>query len=118
MSPRLWRRLTVFFAFNVALIVLIGWLAATAWRDLGALRSRFTSAQFESFRIAGELQSSVLRLDSGLLAYEISGEAADWEQYQRDTHALDAWIDLQRGSLKTDDEKRALDAIDAEFDRY
>ena len=118
MSPHLRRRLTVFCAFNAALIVLIGWSAATAWRDLGALRRRFTKAQFESFRIAGELQSSVLSLDSGLLAYEISGEQSDWDHFQTESHALDEWIDLQRGALKTEDEKRALDEINAEYDRY
>ena len=118
MSPHLRRRLTVFCAFNAALIVLIGWSAATAWRDIGALRRRFTKAQFESFRIAGELQSSVLSLDSGLLAYEISGEQSDWEHFQTESHALDEWIDLQRGALKTEDEKRALDEINAEYDRY
>ena len=100
------------------MIALIGWSAATAWHHLGALRSRFTSAQFESFRIAGQLQSSVLSLDSSLLAYEISGEAPDWNQFQRDSHALDAWIDLQRDALKTDGEKSALDEINAEYDRY
>ena len=98
--------------------MIIGWSAATAWRDLGALRRRFTKAQFESFRVAGELQSSVLRLDSELLAYEISGEQADWERFQTESHALDEWIDLQRGALKTEDEKRALDAINAEYDSY
>ena len=118
MSPHLRRRLTAFCTFNVALILLIGWSAATAWRDLGALRRRFTKAQFESFRVAGELQSSVLSLDSGLLAYEISGEQSDWEHFQTESHALDEWIDLQRGALKTEGEKRALDEINAEYDRY
>lgn len=118
MSPRLCRRLTVFIAFNVGLIVLIGWLAATAWRDIGALRRRFTKAQFESFRIAGELQSSVLSLDSGLLAYEIRGEQSDWDHFQTESHALDEWIDLQRGLLRTEDERRALDEINTEYDRY
>jgi signal transduction histidine kinase len=82
------------------------------------LRRRFTNAQFESSRVAGELQSSVLSLDSGLLAYEISEEKADWEHFQTESHALDEWIDLQRGALKTEDEKRALDEINAEYDRY
>lgn len=118
MSPPLRRRLTAFCTFNVALIVLIGWSAATAWHDLGDLRRRFTKAQFESFRVAGELQSSVLSLDSGLLAFEISGEKSDWEHFQTESHALDEWIDLQRSALKTEDEKRALDEINAEYDRY
>jgi signal transduction histidine kinase len=100
------------------LLALVGWAAITAWRDIGALRSRFRTAQFESFRIAGELQSAVLSLNVSLLAYEISGDGSDWEQFQHDSHALDVWIDLRRDALKTDDEKGALDAINAEYDRY
>ncbi len=118
MTAHLRRRLSVFCAFIIALIALIGWSAATAWHDIGRLRSRFTSAQFESFRIAGQLQSGVLSLDSALLAYEMGGEGSDWEQIQHNSHALDAWIDLQRGALKSDEEKRALDEINAEYDRY
>ena len=118
MTAPLRRRLSLFCGFIIALIVLIGWSGAIAWQDLGALRSRFTSAQFESFRIAGQLQSSVVGLGSAFLAYEVSGEDSDWQQFQHDSHALDTWIDLQRAALKTDDEKRALDDINAEYDRY
>ena len=118
MTSHLRRRFSFFCGFIVALFVLFGWSASTAWHDIGALRSRFTSAQFESFRISGQLQSSVLSLDSALLAYEISGDGSDWDQFQKDSHALDAWIDLQRAALKTDDEKRALDEINTEYDRY
>ncbi|MEA3208405.1 MAG: hypothetical protein QOE70_1462 [Chthoniobacter sp.] len=118
MTSHLRRRLAAFCALVTGLILLIGWSAVTAWHEVGALRSRFTSAQFESFRIAGQLQSTVWSLNSGLLAYEISGEEADWEQFARDSHALDAWIDLQRDALKTAEEKRVLAEIDAEYDRY
>src|SRR6476646_1585655 len=118
MTPPLRRRLTLFCGFLVILVMLVGWSAATAWNDLAILRRRFTNAQFESFRIAGELQSSVLSLDSGLLAYEITGEPADWNHFQSESRALDEWIDLQRGALKTESEKRALDKINAEYDRY
>ncbi len=118
MTPPLRRRLTLFCVFLVILVTLVGWSATTAWNDLAMLRRRFTDAQFESFRIAGELQSAVLSLDSGLLAYEITGDPADWNHFQTESHALDEWIDLQRGALKTEGEKRALDKINAEYDRY
>src|SRR4029077_2976443 len=99
-------------------VTLVGWSATTAGNDLAMLRRRFTDAQFESSRLAGELQSAVLSLDSGLLAYEITGDPADWNHFQTESHALDEWIDLQRGALKTEGEKRALDKINAEYDRY
>ena len=118
MTSSLRRRLVAFCLCLAVLIAVVGWSAATAWREFGTLRRRFTAAQFESFRIAGQLQSSVLSLNSGLLAYEVSGESADWERFQNESRALDAWIDLQNDALKTAEEKSVLADINAEYDRY
>jgi signal transduction histidine kinase len=118
MTASLRRRLVTFCALMIAILVLVGWSAATAWREVGRLRGRFTAAQFESFRIAGQLQSSVLDLQSGLLGYELSGEEESWSRYQRDSETLNAWIDRQRSVLKTDEEKRVLADIDKEYDHY
>jgi signal transduction histidine kinase len=82
------------------------------------LRRRLTTAEFQSFRIAGELQSNVLGVNSALLAYAINGDGGNWQQFQKDSDTLNAWIDLQRNVLKTAQEKRILADIDAEYDRY
>ena len=118
MTPTLRRRLLAFGTAFVALVILVGWSAFTAWRELENLRWKFTAAQFESFRIAGQLQSDVLALNSALLACAVSAGDADWEQYQKNCDRLNAWIDLQRDVLKTAQEKRVLADIDAEYDRY
>jgi signal transduction histidine kinase len=118
MTSPLRKRLFAFSASVIALAVLIGWSAATALRDVADLRRRFTSAQFESFHIAGQLQSSVLSLNTGLLTYEISGADLDLRKFQENARTLDTWIDVQRDLLKTEGEKRALGAISAEFKRY
>ena len=118
MTASLRNRLLAFCALVAALLALVGWSATTAWQDVGRLRGRFTAAQFESFRIAGQLQASVLGLQSSLLGYELSGEEEGWARYQRDSQELNAWIDRQRSALKSDDEKHVLTEIDTEYDRY
>jgi signal transduction histidine kinase len=118
MTASLRRRLAVFCGVVAALIALAAWSAVTAWLELGRLRGRFNAAQFESFRIAGELEGSVLSLGGALLAYELGGDPQSWTRFQQDSHELDIWIDNQRTALKTNEEKRALAEIDAEYDRF
>lgn len=111
------RRVVLFCAVLAVLAAVLGWSATLVWRELGALRAHFTTAEFESFRIAGELQSRVLDLDSALLAFD-AGDAREWDRYRAGSDRLNEWIDLQREALRTDRERRLLRAIDAEFDRY
>jgi len=118
MTTLLRHRLTIFCAVIAGLLVLVAWSAFTAWGELGTLRRRFTTAEFQSFRIAGELQSNVLGVNSALLAFAASSEGGDWQRFQKVSDTLNAWIDLQRGVLKTAEEKRVLAEIDAEYDRY
>jgi signal transduction histidine kinase len=118
MTPLLRRRLATFGTVIVALGILAAWSAFTAWSELGTLRRRLTTAEFQGFRIAGELQPHVLGVNSALLAYAISSDAGDWQRFQKDSDKLNAWIDLQRAVLKTAQEKRVLADIDTEYDRY
>lgn len=118
MTTLLRHRFTLFCAVIAGLLALVAWAALTAWGELGTLRRRFTTAEFQSFRIAGELQSGVLGVNSALLAYAVRSEDADWQRFEKDSARLNAWIDLQHDALKTAKEKRVLADIDAEYDRY
>src|SRR5205809_309888 len=118
MMPSLRRRVALFCGSIVLLALLLGWCAITAWREVGALRHRFTAAQFESFRIAGQFQSSVLALNSELLAYAAGGDEATWLRFRTDSNELDGWMARQHEVLQTIEEKRVLGEIDAEFDHY
>jgi len=112
------QRLAVFCTVISSLILLVFWSALTAGRELGTLRNRLTTAEFQSFRIAGQLQSNVIDVNSALLACAVGSEGGDWERFQRESDKLNAWLDLQRTELKTAQEKRVLADIDAEYDRY
>lgn len=118
MTLSLRQRVFLFCALTALLVSIVAWSVITGWREIGALRHRFTVTQFESFRIAGDLQSSVLSLNAALLAYEISGAPEDWDKFQHDSQELDRWIDQQRDALKTSAERQALEAINGEYDRY
>ena len=112
------RRVVVFCSLLAALLLLIAWTGVTAWRDLGSLRRRFTAAEFESFRIAGQLQSSILELNSALLAYDEARDELKWQQFESRSGELNEWISRQRDVLKTAAEKQVLAEVDQEYDRY
>ncbi len=118
MTPDLRRRIIAFCSAIAVVLLLVGWSAFTASREVSTLRRRFTSAQFESFEIAQQLQSRVLKLNSLLLASELNGGTNEWSRFQQDSEALNDWIDQQRDALNTDTERSALADIDVEYDRY
>lgn len=118
MTVLLQQRVVAFSVLIAACLLLVGSAGLTAWRDIGALRQRFTTMQFESFRISEQLQARVLALNSGLLGYDLGGAALDWERFQKNSDALNDWIEKQKGALKTDGERTVLAEIDAEYDRY
>src|SRR3954465_1296159 len=96
--PPLRFRLITFSSAISLLLLLMIWSAWTAWDELGKLRHRFTTSQFESFRISAQLQSRVLALTSGVLSYEVSGEPGDLKRIEVESKELDSWIDLQRAA--------------------
>src|SRR4051812_21667727 len=104
-----------------ALLLLTVLIAGAAWiaaREFGSLHREFDKVQRESFRIADQLVSSVARLNSELLSFEASGEAHARVEFERASHALDAWIDAQYVHLQTPEERVLLDRINAEYDVY
>ena len=104
-----------------ALLLLTVLIAGAAWiaaREFSALHREFDKVQRESFRIADQLVSAVARLNSRLLAFEASGEATSRAEFERDSRALDAWIDAQYVHLQTPAERHLLDRINEEYDVY
>ena len=115
------QRVALFCGLSVLLDVGLVWSAVTVWRESAHCPHCFTTTQFaESFRIAGQLQSSVLGLNASLLASGMSGAEEDWARAFNGT----AWISTAGSifnatpSSRTSEERAALEAINREYDRY
>jgi signal transduction histidine kinase len=107
------------FVLAISLLVsLIVWTARTSWRRIGELREKLTAVQLESFRIADHFQQTLLGLNNVLLQYQIQRDPADLAEFNRESAALDHWIDVQRPMLKTVQERLVLDHINAAYDDY
>src|SRR3954469_20159011 len=75
--------------------------AAISWRDFRTLRNQLTTIELESFRIADDLQQTILLLNTYILKYELKHDPQIWAQYEKESKRLDAWIDEQDSKLAT-----------------
>ena len=98
--------------------LLIGWSAFVSWREIRELRSGFTTAQLESFRIADHLQTGLLNLDSHLRKYREGRRLEDRQSFEAESRRLSAWIDQQKTVLTTSEEKAVLSEIVAAYASY
>jgi len=77
----------------VVLAAIIVGAATVTWRQVSALRGRFSSVRIESFHIAEHLQAAVLTLNATLLRFVLRRERGDWESFTRDTEQLEGWLE-------------------------
>ncbi len=118
MSRSIKFRLATFITAIVSMVLLIAWNGQSAWRRSGELRVRLTAVQFRSFQLADHFQQTILELNNAILRYGVYHHAADWEQFDRVSRELDRWIDEQRPSLATEEERQILDLINTNYDFY
>jgi signal transduction histidine kinase len=118
MNRPITRRLLIFCTALVAFAALIAWSAYATSTGIHALRNHFDAAQIESFRVADQFQAAVLRLNSTFLKWKIGGNRGDADQFERESRALNGWIDQQKTALTTPKEQAVLNEIDSAYDAY
>ena len=112
------RQLVMFAAALACLALLIGWSAFVSWREIRDLRSAFTTAQLQSFRLADHLQARLRNLGLHLRRYEDGRRAEDWRSFEDESRHLDAWLQEQQAALSTPGEKAILSEINTVYDEY
>src|SRR5260221_6281249 len=107
------------FALAIALLAgLIAWAAFTTWQDVRRLEA-FDSSKIASYEIADHLQNTILRLNNILGDYALNTNEQASEKFDRESKALNEWIDAQKVPGKTSlAESNLLDQIDAGYDGY
>jgi signal transduction histidine kinase len=112
------RQLVLLGVAVACLAFLIGWSAFVSWREIRDLRATFTTAQFESFRIADQLQTGLFRLAACLRRFEDGRRPEDWRSFEDESRRLYGWINQQKTTLTTSEEKAVLGEIAAAYDGY
>ncbi len=107
------------FALAIFLAALLmSWAAQTTWRQVAQLSEKLTQEQIESFQTADQFHAKLDELNYRLLLYEINHQQADWDSFAADWHRYDHWIDEQLPTLRTPEERKFLDQINAAYDGY
>ena len=111
-------RLVAFITAIAAMVVLIAWTGHSSWRRTRELEENLTRVQQQSFEIADHFQESILELNNSVLRYGMYRDTNEWAKFETGSKRLDTWIDDQRGSLTTENEKQILDLIATNYDYY
>jgi len=111
-------RLVAFILAIAGIFFLIVWAAHSSWRRGGELAEKLSAVQLKSFQIADHLQRTIWELNNAILRYGVYQDSGDWAHFETASANLDHWIDDQRPSLSTDEEKRILDLINTNYDYY
>jgi len=118
MKSRVKWRVVGFSLAIASLALLIGGAASASWRELRELHKQFSNSQLRSFEIADHLQATILRLNNSIVAYQLRGDPADVEEFQRASRRLNEWIDEKKPDLSSPQERKLLDQIDTAYDDY
>jgi signal transduction histidine kinase len=87
------------------------------WR-VGELQAEFSQVDSESFHIADQFRNFLHQLNESLYHYGWSHKAPDVAAFNKASHELDLWIDLQKSRLGTRQEKAIMQQIDTAYDDY
>jgi signal transduction histidine kinase len=97
---------------------------ATAWHRVQQLEAKLSNSQLESFRLAGEVQRGLLKLNNSMLHYVMLRDSQEWQQFEQASSDLDHWIDSHDPSLNpkspltTDAERQLLQELNHVYDQY
>lgn len=100
----------------MGLLILIATL--NSQRQVVELGTRLRQVDSESFQIADQFRDTLRQLNNTIQRYGIDRDPAVWKEFVEDSHKLDVWIDEQKPKLRSDEEKDALQKIDAAYDDY
>jgi signal transduction histidine kinase len=107
------------FGLAIVLVaVMTGWAAYSTWSQVTRLGEQFSQAQIESFKTADQFHANLEKLEVDLLRYRIHHHIADRMHFVDGWAQLNEWIDKQRPTLTTTNERAILDSINAAYDDY
>jgi signal transduction histidine kinase len=107
--------LGLFCFLAVALVV---WIKSHIWERLGHLEHSFATIQSESFFLGMHVREAVLRLNSTLLRYQLSGELVEKDNYRAAANALTQRLGSSRERLSTSSEQKIADQLEVAYEQY
>ena len=102
----------------MVLAVLMVWVGGWVWHQLDRLRKDFSVVQSESFHLAEHLEEKMLTLKETLRSLDIRPDPAVMADFRRQTADMKRWVQTNRSSVISAQQRDVLDRIEAAFDVY
>lgn len=112
-----WRILALALAVLFALGWVI-WVKEQTWTRMEQLRAEFAAIESERFLLGLHARESVVRFNSALLRYQLSGDSAERETFQGATRELSERLAAVGPRLATADERQTLEEFKKAYATY
>jgi signal transduction histidine kinase len=115
--PGTWR--LAFYAVTVvAGALLIVWVNHSIHRQMAGLQQEFTPIQSERYYVGIQLRSSTRKLNSALLAYQLSRKPDDRAAFEDEAADLKRWLVIHEAKLGTANEREVYRRLRQAYGQY
>jgi signal transduction histidine kinase len=98
--------------------ILVIWISRTTWERVDHLQNEFAGMKAKDFYLAVILKNKIQQLNDTLLRYRLRGEAADYDQFYKDSEALTQWFDANRTNAVTPMEREFFKQMNGTYNGY
>ena len=98
--------------------ILVIWVSRTTWERVGHLQHEFAGLKAKDFYLAVTMKSQIQRLNDTLLRYRLRGEAADYDQFYKESSALTEWFDANQTNAVTPLEREFFKRVSSTYNDY
>jgi len=98
--------------------VLIALATVLSQKQSGELRAQLKVVDSESASISEHFKDSLREVNTIRLHYTMDRDPAEWQQFLKASHELDAWLDQQTTKLTTSREKDVLRQVKSAYEEY
>src|SRR5208282_3717674 len=98
--------------------LVMAWTSGLAWHHLGGLRRDFSMVQSESFHLAEHVEEKLLALNGTLRRLGVPPDPAVMADFQRQASEMKLWVQTNRLSVTSAQQRDSLNRIEAALDVY
>lgn len=111
-------RLVVAASLIVLLVALIGWIKQSTWGRVREIQRQFAAIQTEAFYLGIYLEGGVAQLNSLVVRFQLSENAAERDEFYRQSRELSAWMARTKPHLTTPAEQELAQQLESAFQQY
>jgi signal transduction histidine kinase len=98
--------------------ILVIWVSRTTWERVDHLQNEFAGLKAKDFYLAVHMKGEIQQLNDTLLRYRLRGEAADYDQFYKNSRELTQWFEANRTNALTPLEREFFKRMAGAYNDY